>query len=190
MSAHARRIAWIVFWVAVVILGLLVVPVMRNTGAIPMMIFAIIILAIGSALFGSGVIGRQMAVRGATVVLVLAVLSFFLPQTAKRVPEKVKAFDTWLATSTPRAPVASVPAAAPVPPTDQCTARPGVSCKMRVDWGGSIKTGGRPVSILFHEKKEWYLFSGSGPIPLSAFAPGEAEFAPPDNTPVHVKIFQ
>lgn len=112
MIAYAKRVGWLIFWVAVVVLGLLVVPVMHNPGAIPMIVFSIIVLAVFSALWGTGMLGRRLAMSGAALVLALSILSFFLPLTAKRVPEKVKSFDVWLAstpTPTPPPPAAHPP---------------------------------------------------------------------------------
>lgn len=116
MSAYFQGVGWIVFWVAVVVLGLLVIPVMNNPGALLPIIFAIIVLGIGSALWGIGAIGREMAVKGAALVLALYTLSFFLPLTAKRVPEKVSSFDKWLTTPAPP-PAPAIPPAPPEFPT-------------------------------------------------------------------------
>ncbi|MEX2029126.1 MAG: hypothetical protein WD963_01445 [Candidatus Paceibacterota bacterium] len=74
-------------------------------------------------------------------------------------------------------------------PIAECTAHPGVPCTMNAEWGQVIKSGRRPVSILFSGKTEWYLWPGIGPIPLEVFAPGMAQFAVPtgETAPIHMK---
>jgi len=99
MTTHARAVGWVIFWVATVILTLLVVPVMHNTSAIPAVIFAVIVLALASALWGGGTFGRQWVARGATLVLVLMSISFFFPRACDRAPKLVVAADDKLATA-------------------------------------------------------------------------------------------
>ncbi len=78
----------------------MVVPVMRNTEALPALTFAIIVLLIATTLWGTGVIARQTVIAAARLILVLSVLSFFFPLTAKGVPEKLNSLDSWLSTVT------------------------------------------------------------------------------------------
>ena len=94
----------VLFWIAAVVLGLIVVPVMRNTEALPALIFAIIVLVIATTLWGTGVIARQTVIGAARLILVLSVLSFFFPLTAKQVPAKLNSLDSWLASDAKAAP--------------------------------------------------------------------------------------
>jgi len=76
---------------------------------------------------------------------------------------------------------------APATPIAECS----TPCTVPVQWAEPIKTGGRPVLVKFHGKTEWIRISGreADRLTLDQFSPGEADFASPDGTPVHVKIF-
>lgn len=204
MIAHARRIGWIVFWVAAVILGLLVVPVMRNPSAIPMMVFAIIVLAVGSALWGTGMIGRQTAVWGATIVLVLSIMSFFLPMTAKRVPETVKSFDAWLATPA-TATTSGTAGSATIPPATATTVVVQKVGMTPVLYRFSDYRNGC-VSLKLGYQVRWYPKGGAMrvwdparhshidrpgvDVPLSKFDPGDWEFCREDPGAIGVEVWQ
>jgi hypothetical protein len=176
MIGLTRGVGWVIFWVAAVVLALLIVPIMHNTSAIPMMVFSIIVLVVSSALWGTGVIGRRLAVLGATFVLLLSILSFFLPLTAKRVPEKVKSFDAWLAsdpTSTYHPPAPSVEA---LVPTESCK----TPCSAFVGWRYKVRTDGDPFRAKYHGCKDWVEHPGKGDYKTpECFLAGIAEFDNP-----------
>ena len=197
MNAYAQRIGWLIFWVAVVVLGLLVVPVMRNTSAIPMMVFSIIVLALASGLWGTGIIGRQRAVGIATIILILSTLSFFLPQTAKRVPEAVKSIDAWLATPSEETEVKATtqPATQPTAPEvgtrevllleQECLS----PCSSYVGWNYKVRTDGDPIGIRYHGCSDWFDQPGKGNFPApKCFKPGDAEFRSSDEKNLHVRV--
>jgi hypothetical protein len=60
-------------------------------------------------------------------------------------------------------------------------------CSLYEDWDEVTRTGGRPVKVKFHGKKEWILLPNDH-ITLDQFSPGEAEFISTDSTPVRVQV--
>jgi hypothetical protein len=63
-------------------------------------------------------------------------------------------------------------------------------CTLYVGWEGVIKTDGQPVRVKFNGKVEWLDLSGraNDKIPLEKFAPGEAQFASPDEAHPHFRV--
>lgn len=77
LGRYNRRFGLLVFWVAVMILGFMVVT--PHPTAVWVMVFAITVLALDYVLFGGGTFWRPMVVRGAALALALSMLSFLAP---------------------------------------------------------------------------------------------------------------
>lgn len=113
--AWIRGIGTAGFWAAAIPLGLMVIPIMNNFGAIPRFVLAIIVLGIASARWGTGAAGRRIVTAGAALVLVYAMMSFFLPQTARSIPGRINSLDKRLATGEPARATVVTPAASRPP---------------------------------------------------------------------------
>lgn len=184
MNTYGRKIGWLCFWASGGILILMVVPIMKNPGAIPMAFFAVVVLALASGLWGMGFIGRKTVVTVATITLILTSLSFFLPRTAKRVPRLVQSADDFLATYEPTnttSPPASTTTSPPAPVTSY--APPYVQQRQPTRCSGSfevrdnidIPAGGFPVDLCWG----WSAWPIDGPVTITTRSGKQYDLFPP-----------
>jgi hypothetical protein len=199
MNAHFRRVGWIVFWAAALVLALLVVPVMQNSGAIPAVVFAIIVLALASVLWGGGTFGRKTVVLGATLVLVLMLFSFFLPRTAKRAPGVLASLDAKLATArslediVPFSKTGSLAQhAAPAPVVEEealvLECECWTPCSTKVEWPFKVIWGDNPLKITYPGGVAVERRGQDQDFQAPNFWSGEVKFASLDPDHLHFRV--
>lgn len=161
-SGFWRTVGWWAFWVAGVLLLLVVVPIKYNWGAVPAAFLAVVVLALASGLWGIGFIGRKTIIAIATIVTIVAFASFFvfqllasLPKTAKRLPEVVDLVDTKLAaigTTDTTSPDSSDTTAATPPATASDAFVPAVASNQCAASGEAFLTKGMKVTARLNPK--------------------------------------